>query len=131
MATTPEITGAVRGVTNTLDGYVVQTEDFDEQPLWHTVPDQFNKVAYEEPYDHRYSLTLSVISAGASTAAPARQNDVILYADHNWCVDSCKEAGTYNGDRKWSISAHRYDNWPEQPASQPSSSGSPSGSGDE
>lgn len=114
MATTPTITGAVRGIANTLSGYVVQSENFTESPVVEQVPDQLGAIGYEAVYDHRVDLSLSVISAGASITAPTVTNEIISYASHNWFVDSCEEAGTYNGVRKWNIKAHRYDNWPDQ-----------------
>ncbi len=114
MATTPAISGAVRGIANTLSGYVVQSENFTTAPQVEQVPDQNGAIGYEAVYDHRADLSLSVISDGASAAAPAVNNEIITYAGKSWFVDSCEEAGTYNAVRKWNIRAHRYDNWPAQ-----------------
>ena len=124
MATTPTITGAVRGIANTLSGYVVQSENFTESPVVEQVPDQNGAIGYEAVYDHRVDLSLSVISDGSSTTAPTVTDDIISYSSHNWFVDSCEEAGTYNGVRKWNIKAHRYDNWPTQPTTTNGSGGS-------
>ena len=118
MATTPTITGAVRGISNTLSGYVVQNETITESTVLEQVPDQNGAIGYEAIYDHRTDLSLSVISAGSSSTAPTHTGDRITYASKTWVVDSCEEAGTYNAVRKWNIRAHRYDNWPAQSSSQ-------------
>lgn len=114
MATTPAITGAVRGISNTLSGYVVQSENMTKSPIFEQVPDQNGAIGYEAVYDHREELSLSVTSNGSTTAAPTVQNETIAYAGKNWFVDSCEEAGTYQGVRKWNIRAHKFDNWPAQ-----------------
>lgn len=114
MATTPTISGATRGIANTLSGYVVQSENFTETPVVEQVPDQNGAIGYEAVYDHRVDLSLSVIGATASATKPTVTNEIIAYAGKNWFVDSCEEAGTYNAVRKWNIRAHRNDNWPAQ-----------------
>ena len=38
------------------------------------------------------------------------------HANKKWKVDSVREAGTYNARRRWTITAHRYDNFPAQSA---------------
>lgn len=132
MATTPTITGAVRGIDRDLTGYVIQNEDIDEDFRLHRVPDQKDQTGYEEVVEHTWKLSFTVISDGSSTSAPPlEQNDYIIYPSTGtlgtdkwrWQVDTCKEAGVYNGDRKWSVTAHRYDNWPSQAAASSSSSG--------
>ncbi|MBR4612118.1 MAG: hypothetical protein IKO40_05315 [Kiritimatiellae bacterium] len=121
MATSPTITGAVRGIDRDLTGYVIQQEDIQQDKRLHRVPDQKDRTGYEEVVENTWKLQVSVISDGASTSAPPlEQDDFFIYPStggHRWQVDSCKEAGTYNGDRKWSVTAHRYDNWPAQGAS--------------
>ena len=124
MATTPaNITGAVRGIDRDLTGYVIQDEDITQNKRLHRVPDQKDKTAYEEVIENTWNLTCSVISDGASTDAPPLENhDYFIYPSTGtmgtdkwrWQVDSCKEAGTYNGDRKWTVTAHRSDEWPPQ-----------------
>lgn len=141
MATTPaNIVGAVRGIDRDLTGYVIQDEDITQNKRLHRVPDQKDKTAYEEVIENTWNLTCSVISDGASTdAPPLSDDDYFIYPSTGtmgtdkwrWQVDSCKEAGTYNGDRKWTVTAHRSDEWPPQTASLPSGSGSSSGSGGE
>lgn len=112
MATTPSINKAARGITRTLSGFVVHEENINETPVFEEVPDQFGAIAERQVYDHKYTLSLTVISASASTAAPAHANDLLSYAGHAWYVDSCAEAGTYQGVRRWTIQATRYDNCP-------------------
>lgn len=150
MATTPaNITGAVRGIDRDLTGYVIQDEDITQNKRLHRVPDQKDRTAYEEVIENTWNLTCSVISDGASTAAPPLENhDYFIYpstgtmggataTQWRWQVDSCKEAGTYNGDRKWTVTAHRSDEWPPQDTSwspsqaQVPSSGSGNGGGGE
>lgn len=136
MATTPEISGAVRGIDRDLTGYVIQDEDITQNKRLHRVPDQKDRTAYEEVVENTWNLSCSVISDGASTEAPPLEDgDYFIYPSTGtmgtdkwrWQVDSCKEAGTYNGDRKWTVTAHRYDDWPPQTATLPASGGGSSG----
>ena len=136
MATTPAtITGAVRGIDRDLDGYVLQNEDITENHRLHRVPDQKDKTAYEEVVERTWNLSFTAISDGATDEPPAQENDMIIYpttgtlgtTKWRWQVDTVKEAGTYNGDRKWSVTAHRYDDWPPQTAS--SGGSTPNGGG--
>ena len=92
MATTPAIAaGTPRGITNTLAGYV------------------------EISYDTRTDLRLTVRSATTGATAPATAGATnFQYAGSKWKVDSCEEAGSYNGLRRWNINAHKYENWPPQ-----------------
>lgn len=124
MATTPaNITGAVRGIDRDLTGYVIQDENFDLDKRIHRVPDQKDKTAYEEVIENVTKLSCSVISDGISTDDPPLENhDYFIYPSTGtmgvnkwrWQVDTCKNAGRYNDDRKWTVTAHRSDEWPPQ-----------------
>lgn len=113
MATTPaSISNSARGITNTLAGYVVQSETISENPVFEQVADQNGAIADEQVYDHREELTLEVISTSATRTAPAHTGDRISYAGKVWAVDRVETAGTYNQVVKFRITAHRYDNFP-------------------
>ncbi len=113
MATVPgSINKAARGISRTLSGFVVHEENITESPVFEEVPDQVGAIAERQVYDHKFTLSLTVISASAATAAPAHSGDQITYAGKDWYVDSCAEAGTYQGVRRWTIQATRYDNCP-------------------
>ena len=124
MATNPTgITGSPRGISNTLDGFVVENEEFNETPVQEDFDDQNGARADEKVYDTRVDLNLTVYGktaqADISNLLKAIENSggkTITYASKTWKVDSCREAGTYNGRRRWTITAHRYDNFPAQAA---------------
>ena len=124
MATSPSsISGSPRGIANTLTGFVVESENITETPQQEDFDDQNGARADERVFDTRVDLELTVYGASSSATTPpttAISNSggkTIAYASHNWKVDSIKEAGTYNGRRRWTINAHRYDNFPAQPTS--------------
>ena len=123
MATSPSsISGSPRGIANTLTGFVVESENITETPQQEDFDDQNGARADERVFDTRVDLELTVYGASSSAATPpttahASGGKTIAYASHNWKVDSIKEAGTYNGRRRWTINAHRYDNFPAQPTS--------------
>ncbi len=114
MATTPSIAaGTPRGITNTLTGYVVESESITPNDVSDQVPDQKGAIADEISYATRTDLRLTVRSATTGTTAPATAGATnFTYAGSNWKVDSCEEAGIYNGLRRWNINAHRYENFP-------------------
>ena len=118
MATTPSIAaGTPRGITNTLSGYVVETESITPADRSEEVPDQQGAIADEISYDTRTDLRLTVRSATTGTTAPTTAGATnFTYAGSKWKVDSCEEAGIYNGLRRWNINAHRYVNYPNQSA---------------
>ena len=126
MATVPSsiAAGTPRGISNTLSGFVVETESITPNDVSEQVPDQVGAIADEISYDTRTDLRLTVRSATTGTTAPATAGATDFgYAGSNWKVDSVEEAGSYNGLRRWNITAHKYANWPTQPA-QPAQSGS-------
>ncbi len=122
MATNPTgITGSPRGISNTLDGFVVENEEFNETPVQEDFDDQNGARADEKVYDTRVDLNLTIYGktaqADISNLLKAIENSggkTITYASKTWKVDSVREAGTYNARRRWTITAHRYDNFPAQ-----------------
>ena len=122
MATVPSsISGSPRGISNTLTGFVVESEEFNETPVQEDFDDQNGARADEQVYDTRVDLNLTVYGASSSanissvmTAISGSGGYTITYDSKKWKVDSCREAGTYNGKRRWTITAHRYDNFPAQ-----------------
>ena len=127
MATVPaSITGSPRGISNTLTDFVVENEEINETPVQEDFDDQNGARADEKVYDTRLDLSLTVYGAKASADISARLSAIansggksITYASKTWKVDSVREAGTYNGRRRWTITAHRYDNFPAQSSSSP------------
>lgn len=113
MATTPaSISKSARGITRTLAGYVVQNESITENAIAEEVADQTGAIADAQIYDHRWDLSLTLISTSSTRTPPAHQDDRITYDSHTWIVDSVEEAGTYNTVVKYNVRAHRYDNFP-------------------
>lgn len=125
MATNPTgISGSPRGISNTLDGFVVENEEFSESPVQEDFDDQNGARADEKVYDTRVDLNLTVYGKTAAAKISSVLTEIansggkkITYAGKSWKVDSCREAGTYNGRRRWTITAHRYDNFPTQSGS--------------
>ena len=129
MATTPtEIKGSPRGITNTLTGFVVETERIVDAPVQEDVPDQNGAQADEIVYDNRKNLNLTVYGATSSASIASVIEDMptgytgqrIKYPSGNggvyYKVDSVEEAGTYNGRRRWTITGHKFENFPPQTA---------------
>lgn len=104
MATNPTSVAGEYGITSTLDGYTIESENVTESPRREEVPDQRNAVAKEIRYDTRYELRLTV----RGTDKPS--TSTITYDKNTYIVDSVEKAGTYNGLQRWNITAHRYDN---------------------
>ena len=122
MNTVPaSISGSQRGITNTLSGFVVENEEFNPTPVQEDFDDQNGARADEKVYDTRVDLSLTVYGASASadinthlTPITGSGGHKITYAGKTWKVDSCREAGTYNGRRRWTITGHKRDNFPPQ-----------------
>lgn len=109
MATTPETaTTEQYGVETTQAGVTVESETITETPAVETVPDQKNAVVDEITYDTRTDLKLTYRGTKLTAA-----NGVVTWGGKKWAVDSHEEAGTYNGLRRYSLSAHRFVNYPK------------------
>lgn len=104
MATHPASVAGEYGISSTLEGYTIESENITDSPRREEVPDQRNAVAKEIRYDTRYDLRLTVRGATKPSTA------TIKYDNKDYIVDSVEKAGTYNGLQRWNITAHRYDN---------------------
>lgn len=104
MATNPETVAGEYGITSTLDGYTIESENVTDSPRREEVPDQRNAVAKEIRYDTRYELRLTV------RGKEKPSNSTITYDGNTYIVDNVEKAGTYNGLKRWNITAHRYEN---------------------
>lgn len=123
MATVPtSIVAPPRGIANTLAGFVVESETIAETPVQEDTDDQTGARADEQVYDTREDLRLTVYGASASAdintvvvaMGTGYTGKKIAYAGKVYKVDSLEEAGTYNGKRRWNITAHKFDNFPPQ-----------------
>ena len=126
MATTPENIDAGAGeygISNLLAGAVIESESITETPQRETVPDQKNAVAFEVLYDKRWDLKLTVRLLTGTSVPTASDNGVetaeasfFKYPSASngdfWVLDNIESAGSYNGLRRYNISAHRFNNWP-------------------
>ncbi len=109
MATTPASVHGEYGITNTLEGYTIESESITESPQREPVPDQKNAVANEVLYDTRHNLRLTVRGASAPSAATN-----LTYESKAWVLDDVEKAGSYNGLKRYNITGHRYTNYPAQ-----------------
>ena len=113
MATTPASpdTGTY-GVSETITGITIESLNVTESPQTEPVPDQVNATANEIVYDTRKELRLTyrgtklTVSGGKVTFVSAIGGSTV------WAVDSHEDAGTYNGLKRYTLVAHRFDNFP-------------------
>ena len=108
MATNPSgisVAASMRGVSRTLAGFVIESESINENDIAEQIPDQDGAIAGEISYDKRTDLRLTIRKSGAT-------GGTLSYGGTDYRVDSVEEAGTYNGLRRYNITAHRYTNCP-------------------
>lgn len=110
-ATTIPTDDAARGIAKSLSGFVIQNYEITEAPQRQEYPDQQGAIRAGAKYDTRYDLSATVYCAGAAGDPPA-SGDTFSFDGHDWKLDTCKEAGTYNDLLRYAITAHRYTNWP-------------------
>lgn len=99
------------GITTTLEGYVIESENVTETPQVETIPNQKNQLADEIQYDTRYELRLTVRGATKPAAT------ILSYDSQKWAVDSVEAAGSYNGLKRFNVTAHRTSLYPGSSAS--------------
>lgn len=108
MATTPATkTAEEYGVSTTLTGVTIESATITTTPQVETVPDQKNAVVDEIVYDTRVDLKLTYRGTRL-----AETDGAVTYGGKKYAVDSHEEAGNYNGLKRYSLSAHRFDNFP-------------------
>ena len=108
MATTPATPTAEQyGISETQTGITIESLTKTETPLVEAVPDQKNATVNEVKYDTRVDLKLTYRGTKLSAT-----NGVITFNNVQYAVDSHEEAGSYNGLKRYNLSAHRFDNFP-------------------
>lgn len=115
MATNPSsisVAASMRGISNSLAGFVIESETINESDIAEQVPDQDGAIAGEISYDKRTDLRLTIRKSGASGGTLPTVGGTLTYSTVKYHVDNVEEAGSYNGLRRWNVTAHRYTNWP-------------------
>lgn len=101
------------GISSSLANYTIESENITTTPQREQVPDQKNAVVKEIRYDTRYDLRLTVrgeTEPAATTINYGTTGSGSSAAPITWIVDTVEKAGTYNGLRRFNITAHRYAN---------------------
>lgn len=116
MATTPATATAEEyGIATTATGITIESETITDSPQVETIPDQKNAVTKEIKYDKRIDLKLTYRGTKlAETAGQNGENSTVTYNNVKYYVDSHESAGSYNGLKRYNLSAHRFDNAPAQ-----------------
>jgi len=115
MATTPSTaTAEVYGVAETATGITIESLTITPSPVGEPIPDQKNATVKELYVDTRVDLKLTYRGTKlAETAGTVGgENTKITFNGVTYYVDSHEEAGTYNGLKRYNLSAHRFDNSP-------------------
>lgn len=114
MAMTPAQPDGEYGISTTTSGITVESESINSTPLAEPVPDQKNATAKEIYYDTRKDLKLTYRGTKLTETAGTvgGENATVTYNGVKYYVDSHEQAGTYNGLKRWNLSAHRFDNAP-------------------
>lgn len=108
------------GIDNTLSGFIVQSEDYNEDRSTDQTQDQKGRVVYDLDYDRHYTCTLQVIGTGnlssqgcyvGSTTFQWQQSPTISAKTH-WKVQSIAYNGSYNDKKKYTINLERWQNYP-------------------
>jgi hypothetical protein len=112
---------APRGIpSNTIEGFIIQSESFDTEDIAEEVFDQLGAKVGHQVYDRKVTASLQVI--GATTEAKADDligktwelDDPIDGTKQDFYVTSVSENGSYNGLRTWTISLTRNYFWPKR-----------------
>ena len=113
MATLPtSISGSARGITNTLEGYILRNETIGDEDISQQTPDQNGAIADDTTYDTHFTLSLVAISATEARTKPCESGEFISYGGKKYKVKKCEQAGTYNDHLRWTITAEAWTNYP-------------------
>lgn len=103
---------SARGITDAISGYVAQNVNVTRAPVRQEYPGQEGAIYGGKEYDERFSLSATVYSASSSRTPPFDGMKRIQFRNQYWVLDDCQEAGTYNDLMRWTVTAHRFTNWP-------------------
>ena len=121
MATTPATaTTEVYGIAETANGITIENLTETPTPIAEPVPDQKNATVKEMYVDTRYDLSLTYRGTKLTETAGevGGENTKVSFNSKTYYVDSHEAAGTYNGLKRYNLSAHRFDNAPAAGSSQ-------------
>lgn len=104
------------GIATTLEGYVIESENITKTPQVEPVPNQKNQVEDEIEYDTRWELRLTVRGKNKPSAAIMKYGKKADGKDELWAVDSVEDAGSYNGLKRYNITAHHTTKYPKDGA---------------
>lgn len=98
------------GISTSTSGIVVESETITKTPLAEPVPNQTNATTAEIKYDERIDLKLTYRGTKLTVTAGTvgSSNDTVTYNDVTYYVDSHEDAGTYNGLKRYNLTAHRF-----------------------
>ena len=110
MAATPSTaTTETYGIAETLSGYTIESATLTKTPQVEEVRDQKNALINEIKYDTLAELRLVVRGASAPT-----EGTDITYDSVKYRISQVEDAGTYNGLRRFTVTAKKTDNFPAQ-----------------
>ena len=110
MATTPASNStAVLGIDTLLSGFTILSENIDEAETVLPIPDQKGATVDELPVDVRKDLEIQFYGAGTLSEVGSK---VFSYAGETWKVERIRKAGMYNDFQKYTLTAHRFTNFP-------------------
>ena len=91
------------GITETLSGATLESVTKTETNTYEPVPNQKNEVEKEIKVDTRTDIRI--------TARGTKPTGVTLsFGNATYLIDSVEDAGTYNGLKRFTVSAHKYAN---------------------
>lgn len=109
------IRGAEWGIDNTIDGFIVQSENISESMITDTTNDQKGAVVSQLDYDKHWTLSLTIIGdTDAEDKLPKAGDLTFSYGGYKWKINNVAYTGSYQAKKQWQISAERWTNFPSQ-----------------
>ncbi len=108
---------SARGIEYVISGYVAQNVNVTRSPIRQEYADQVGAIRGGKEYDEREELSATVYSSSSTRTPPFTGLSRITFDNKTWALDSVQEAGTYNDLLRWTVTAHRFTNWPAAAAS--------------
>lgn len=116
-----KVSDASWGIDGVLSGFIIQSEDFNEDRSTDQTQDQKGRVVYDLDYDRHYTCSLQVIGNGTlpdvgSTTfqwyPTPEASKGATGSKVNWKVQSITYNGSYNDKKKYTINLERWQNYP-------------------
>lgn len=106
-ATIPSVPYGIVGTNRKVDGFIVQEDDHNNEPITDELKDELGQVVAQTKVDDHETITVSMIGDGTAPI-PGKQ---FTYDSKVYWIKSVRRVGSYNGRQKYTVVGEKWANF--------------------